>query len=120
MDLYCLTVASARLMLFEFLVWLALPALSSAPHLDGHHFSVNGASLTGPLSACARTTPAHPASATPTMPDSFMGLSPSLRVRGHCGGERRADGRGNAMRTTPFLRRAARKYRSADICIAWR
>src|SRR5215813_11086611 len=77
MDLYCLTVASARLMLFEFLVWLALPALSSTPHLDGHHFSVNGASLTGPLSACARTTPAHPASATPTMPDSFIGLSPS-------------------------------------------
>src|SRR4029078_13488936 len=32
MALNCLTVASARLMLAGFLVWFALPALSSLPH----------------------------------------------------------------------------------------
>src|SRR5579859_5180884 len=47
--LNCLMVARARLMFAEFLTWLALPALSSAPHLVGNHFSVIGASLTGPF-----------------------------------------------------------------------
>src|SRR5580765_4933289 len=76
MDLNCLTVARARLMFAEFLVWFALPALSSAPHFEGHHFSVNGASLTGPLSACAMTRPANPASKpTVVTVDSFM-MSP--------------------------------------------
>src|SRR5512134_1083181 len=65
-------------MFAEFLVWLALPALSSAPHLDGHHFSVNGASFTGPLRAWATTRPANPASATPAMLESFMECPPFL------------------------------------------
>src|SRR5262245_19065300 len=77
--LFCLTVAKARLMFAEFLVWFALPALSSAPHLDGHHFSVNGASLTGPLRACAMTTPTNPARTTTAMLESFMLLSPSQK-----------------------------------------
>src|SRR6476620_1396012 len=68
-------VPSARLMLAEFLVWLALPALSSAPHFDGHQFSVHGASLTGPLIACAIAEPANAASTTPATIDSFMTYS---------------------------------------------
>src|SRR4051794_28842830 len=76
MDLNCLTVAIARLMFAEFLVWFALPALSSAPHFEGHHFSVNGASLTGPLSACAMTRPAKPASNPTTVTaDNFIDVS---------------------------------------------
>src|SRR5262245_12611679 len=77
--LFCLTVAKARLMFAEFLVWFALPALSSAPHLDGHHFSVNGASLTGPLRAWAIANPTNPARTTPAMLESFMILSPSQK-----------------------------------------
>src|SRR5580765_6607306 len=83
MDLNCLTVAKARLMFAEFLVWFALPALSSAPHFEGHHFSVNGASLTGPLSACAMTRPAKPTSRpTAVTFDSFM-MSPFPAVLLH-------------------------------------
>ena len=48
MDLNCLTVASARLMCAGFLVWLAEPALSSAPHFEGAQFSVKGLSSEGP------------------------------------------------------------------------
>src|SRR5678815_3816206 len=74
-DLFCLMVPSARLMFAEFLVWFALPALSSAPHFDGHQFSVQGASLTGPLIACAIAEPANAASTTPATIDSFMTYS---------------------------------------------
>src|SRR6476646_437304 len=56
--LNCLIVANARLMLAAFLTWLALPALSSAPHLVGNHFSVIGASLTGPFRVWAEAAPA--------------------------------------------------------------
>src|SRR5690349_18687934 len=74
MDLNCLTVPSARLIFAEFLVWLALPALSSAPHFDGHQFSVHGASLTGPFNGCpcAIAEPANAASTTPVTIDSFI------------------------------------------------
>ena len=51
MALNCLTVASARLMLAEFLVWLALPAMSAAPHLLGAQFSCKGLSSTLPFKA---------------------------------------------------------------------
>src|SRR3954464_6256123 len=70
--LLCLMVANARLMLAEFLVWFALSPFSSAPHFDGHQFSVHGASLTGPFNACAIAEPANAASTTPAMIDSFM------------------------------------------------
>jgi hypothetical protein len=40
-------VASARAMFAELLVWLAEPARSCAPHLDGAHFSSRGLSETG-------------------------------------------------------------------------
>src|SRR5215831_4537028 len=49
MDLFCFTVARARAMFAELLVWFAEPARSCAPHFDGAHFSSRGLSDTGPF-----------------------------------------------------------------------
>src|SRR5262249_13756327 len=57
-------VASARMMFAEFFVWLAEPARSLAPHLDGAHFSSMGLSDTGPFKVCATAKPVS--AATPT------------------------------------------------------
>ena len=40
-------------MLAGFFVWLAEPALSSAPHFEGAQFSVKGLSDDGPGRTCA-------------------------------------------------------------------
>src|SRR5262245_37109547 len=63
-DLFCLMVASARMMFAESFVWLAEPARSFAPHLDGAYFSSIGLSDTGPFSVCATAKPASAATAT--------------------------------------------------------
>src|SRR4029077_10240573 len=56
MDLNCLTVASARLMLAGFFVWFALPARSSLPHSGVSQLSA--LSSLGPFSAWADAVPA--------------------------------------------------------------
>src|SRR5215472_15227171 len=55
MALFCFTVARARAMLAELLVWFAEPARSCAPHFDGAHFSSMGLSDTGPFKVWAET-----------------------------------------------------------------
>src|SRR5262245_36469245 len=62
--LFCLMVASARATLAGLLVWLAEPARSVAPHLDGAHFSFRGLSETGPLSVWAIAPPPNARSIT--------------------------------------------------------
>src|SRR6185369_1535192 len=56
MALNCLTVASARLMLAGFLVWFALPALSSLPHSGVSQ--LRALSSIGPFKAWADAVPA--------------------------------------------------------------
>src|SRR5215470_5578358 len=53
MALFCFTVARARAMFAELLVWFAEPARSCAPHFDGAHFSSMGLSDTGPFKVWA-------------------------------------------------------------------
>src|SRR2546425_5663827 len=57
-------VASARAMFAEFFVWLAEPARSFAPQLDGAHFSSKGLSETGPFNVCATASAANASSST--------------------------------------------------------
>src|SRR5215471_17709502 len=83
-DLYCLTKLRARLMLSGFLVWLALPALSSAPHFEGAQFSVSGLSLTGPFMVCAPAlpTPRHAAATATAIALVLMTISfPKMFLR---------------------------------------
>src|SRR5215467_12253947 len=53
MALFCFTVARARAMFAELLVWFAEPARSCAPHFDGAHFSSMRLSDTGPFNVWA-------------------------------------------------------------------
>src|SRR6267143_2668846 len=62
--LFCLMVASARAMCAELFVWLAEPARSLAPHLDGAHFSSKGLSETGPFNVCATASAANASRST--------------------------------------------------------
>src|SRR2546428_4240014 len=57
-------VASARAMFAAFFVWLAEPARSFAPHLDGAHFSSRGLSETGPFNVCATARAANASRST--------------------------------------------------------
>src|SRR5262249_29233379 len=58
MALFCFTVARARAMFAELLVWFAEPARSCAPHFDGAHFSSMGLSDTGPFKVWAEAAAA--------------------------------------------------------------
>src|SRR5215470_10292281 len=58
MALFCFTVARARAMFAELLVWFAEPARSCAPHFDGAHFSSMGLSDTGPFKVWAEAATA--------------------------------------------------------------
>src|SRR5215469_721239 len=58
MALFCFTVARARAMFAELLVWFAEPARSCAPHFDGAHFSSIGLSDTGPFKVWAEAAAA--------------------------------------------------------------
>src|SRR5437667_10633693 len=57
-------VASARAMFAAFFVWLAEPARSFAPHLDGAHCSSRGLSETGPFNVCATARAANASRST--------------------------------------------------------
>src|SRR4029450_1635164 len=77
--LFCLMMANARAPFAVLLVWLAEPARSVAPHLDGAHFSSRGLSETGPFSVWVPAGPANASTAAITtalaMTGRFMDIS---------------------------------------------
>src|SRR5215470_11965298 len=98
MALFCFTVARARAMFAELLVWFAEPARSCAPHFDGAHFSSMGLSDTGPFKVWAEAATAKErriaARTAERMTECLMDISfcrgerPGDIVRVHGGGPR--------------------------------
>src|SRR5215471_18974997 len=86
MALFCFTVARARAMFAELLVWFAEPARSCAPHFDGAHFSSMGLSDTGPFKVCAEAAAAKDsriaARTAEWMTECLMDISFSAGVSG--------------------------------------
>src|SRR5215813_10355216 len=101
MALFCFTVARARAMFAELLVWFAEPARSCAPHFDGAHFSSMGLSDTGPFKVWAEAATAKEsriaARTAERMTECLMDISFSAGVSGReisCGFTEAAPGIG--------------------------